>query len=178
MTYSFAWVFGILGLQRLFELVLSRRNKRILEALGGREYHPESFLTVVALHVLFIASLAVESYPWRFPLDARTIVCLIALTLLTGARYWCIASLGRYWNVRIVVVPGAAVKRSGPYRYFRHPTYIVLVLEFIFIPLLMRAPVTLVVFSLANLAFLRQRIRLEEKALRELTDYSTVFPSR
>jgi methyltransferase len=178
MNYSFAWVFGIMGLQRVFELVLSRRNRRALEALGGREFHPETFPTVVVLHVLFFASLAVESYPWRFPLDARTVVCLIALALLTGARYWCIASLGRYWNVRIVVVPGGAAKRSGPYRYLRHPNYLVLVLEFLFIPLLLRAPVTLVVFSLANLAFLRQRIRLEEKALRELTDYGKVYPAR
>lgn len=178
MTYSFAWIFGVMGLQRLFELVLSRRNRRVLETLGGREFHPETFPTVVVLHVLFFASLAVESYPWRFPLDARTIFCLFALALLTGARYWCIASLGRFWNVRIVVVPGLAVKRSGPYRYVRHPNYLVLVLEFLFIPLLLRAPATLVVFTLANLAFLRQRIRLEEKALRELTDYSQVFPFR
>ena len=178
MTYSFAWVFLVLGLQRLFELVISRRNRRALEALGGKEFYPETFPTVVVLHVLFFASLAAESYPWRFPLDARTVVCLLALALLTGTRYWCIASLGSHWNVRIVVVPGGEVKRSGPYRYLRHPNYLVLVLEFVFIPLLLRAPATLVVFSLANLAFLRQRIRLEEKALRELTDYGKIYPAR
>lgn len=178
MNHSFAWVFPVLVLQRLLELFLSRRNRRVLEPLGAREIHPETFPVVVVLHVLFLASLAAESYPWRFPLDARTIVCLVALALLTAARYWCIASLGLYWNVRIVVVPGGEVKRSGPYRILRHPNYLVLVLEFLFLPLLLRAPVTLVVFSLANLAFLRQRIRLEEEALRELTDYGKVFPVR
>jgi methyltransferase len=178
MNHSFAWVFVVMGLQRLFELVISRRNRRALEALGGREYYPETFRTVVVLHVLYFASLAVESYPWRFPLDSRTILCLFVLAILTGARYWCIASLGRCWNVRIIVVPGGAVKRSGPYRFLRHPNYLVLVLEFLILPLLLRAPATLVVFSLANLAFLRQRIRLEEKALMESTDYGTVFPTR
>jgi isoprenylcysteine carboxyl methyltransferase (ICMT) family protein YpbQ len=36
--------------------------------------------------------------------------------------------------------------------------------------------VTLVVFSLANLLALRQRIRLEEEALRDFTDYEEKFP--
>ena len=70
------------------------------------------------------------------------------------------------------------MKRSGPYRHLRHPNYLVVVLEFLFLPLLMRAPVTLVVFSLANLVVLRQRIRLEEQSLRELTDYEKVFSAR
>lgn len=178
MNHSFAWVFVVMGLQRLFELFISRRNRRVQEALGGREYYPETFPTVVVLHVLYFASLAAESYPWRFPFDARTILCLSALAILTFARYWCIASLGSCWNVRIIVVPGGVVKRTGPYRFIRHPNYLVLVLEFLILPLLLRAPATLVVFSLANFVFLRQRIRLEEKALRESTDYGKVFPAR
>jgi methyltransferase len=178
MKHSFAWVFAVVALQRLFELVISRRNRRVLEALGGRELYPESFRGVAALHGLFFAALLAESYPWRVPLDALTVTCLVALMLLSAVRYWCMASLGRHWNVRIVVVPGGPVKRSGPYRHVRHPNYLAVALEIIFLPLLLRAPVTLVVFSLANLAVLRRRIRLEEKALRELTDYGDVFPSR
>jgi methyltransferase len=65
--------------------------------------------------------------------------------------------------------------QGGPYRYLRHPNYLVIVLEFLLLPLLMRAPVTLVLFSLANLAVLRQRIRIEEAALREATDYAERF---
>jgi len=173
---SFAWIVPVVILQRLFELYLSRRHSRILFARGGREYHAASFPAMAGLHFLFLASLAVESYPWRFPPDAFTWGCLAALALVTAGRYWVIASLGENWNVRIVVVPGDRVKRKGPYRFMRHPTYLVIVLEFLFLPLLMRAPVTLVVFSLANLFVLSKRIRLEENVMRELTDYGEKFP--
>ncbi len=178
MKHSFAWIFVLLALQRLFELHLSRKNRRSLEALGGREFYPETFRNVVAVHSLFLASLLLESYPWRIPIDALTLFSLAALALLSGLRYWCMAALGPFWNVRIVAVPGAAIVRSGPYGYLRHPNYLAVALEFIFLPLLMRAPVTLAVFSLAGLLVLRQRIRLEERALREITDYDSALPTR
>jgi len=175
MDLSVAWVVPAVSAQRLLELALSRRNRLRLLARGGKEARPETYRTMVALHLLFLLSLAWESYPWRVPLDARALACLAALALVTALRYWAIASLGEYWNTRVVVVPGARVVRSGPYRCLRHPNYLVIVLEFLLLPLLMRAPVTLVAFSLANLAVLRQRIRIEEKALREATDYAGGF---
>lgn len=168
---SFAWVPAAIALQRVLELLLARRNVRIQIRRGGREFAPESYPAMVALHALFLATLAVESYPWRIPLDPRTWACVAALALVTGARYWAIASLGSRWTTRIVVVPGDKVLRRGPYRYLRHPNYAVIVLEFLLFPLLMRAPLTLVVFSAANLLILRQRIRLEEEALRKWTDF-------
>ncbi len=173
---SFAWVVPVLAAQRLVELYLSGRHRKALCARGGREYYAETFPAMAALHVLFIGSLAVESYPWRFPLDTYTWGCLAALALVTAGRYWVIASLGENWNVRIVLIPGDPVKKSGPYRWMRHPNYVVIVLEFLLLPLLMRAPVTLAVFSLANAIVIRTRIRLEEHVLRELTDYGEKFP--
>ncbi len=174
-TVSVAWVLPVVVLQRLFELELCRRNRRALVARGGRECHPETYPVMVALHTLFLISLAWESYPWRVPLDFRTVACLAALLLVTGLRYGSIATLGDHWTTRIVVVPGSRVVRAGPYRFLRHPNYLVIVLEFLLLPLLLRAPYTLVAFSLANLPVLRQRIRLEEKALRETTDYGERF---
>lgn len=175
-SVSAAWIFAAVVLQRVLELRLCRRNRRILLARGGKEFHPETYPVMAGLHVLFLLALAVESYPWRIPLDAFTFGCLAALLAVTGMRYWAIASLGVNWNTRIVIVPGEPVKRTGPYRFLRHPNYLVLVLEFFLIPLLLRAPATLVVFSLANLLVLRKRIRFEEEALREFTDYGEKFP--
>lgn len=176
MTHSFAWIFVVVLLQRLFEMVVSRRNRAALDPLGAREFHPESFRNIAAMHTLYLVSLLVESYPWRLPLDARTIGCLAAVAILGAIRLWCMASLHPYWNVRIVVVPGARVKTAGPYRWFRHPNYAVVALEFVFLPLLLRAPVTMIVFSIANAFALRQRIRFEEEALRAMTDYGDVYP--
>lgn len=173
---SFAWIFAAVILQRLLELRACRGNRRAMIARGGKEIHPETYPVMVGLQVLFLAALAIESYPWRVPMNAATFVCFAALLAVTGLRYWAIASLGGNWSTRIVVVPGEPVKRAGPYRFLRHPNYLVLVLEFFLIPLLLRAPATLVVFSLANLLVLRQRIRLEEEALRKFTDYGEKFP--
>ena len=175
---SFAWILAFLFLQRMAELALCRRNRRALFARGGREFHPETYPVMVALHTCFFLSLAWESYPWRIPLDTRTTVCLAGLVAVTALRYASIATLGGRWTTRIVAVPGSKVVRSGPYRFIRHPNYLVIVLEFLLFPLLLRAPFTLVAFSLANLPVLRQRIRLEEKALRETTDYGEPFSQK
>lgn len=170
------WLFLYLVLERLFELWLSRRNCRLLEARGGREFYSETFPRMVSLHSLFLVALLAESYPWRFSPGYLGSALLAVFLLLQLIRYWCIISLGENWNTRIVLVPGGSVKRSGPYRLLAHPNYLVVSLEFLLLPLLLQAPVTLAVFFPANLLILRQRIRLEEQSLREYTDYNRRFP--
>ena len=171
------WVFAYLVVERFFELYLSCRHCRTLAARGGREFYQETFPRMVALHTLFLLALCGESYPWHVPIDRRTIILLVLFVLLQGARYWCILTLGENWNTRIVLVPGGEVKKSGPYRFMPHPNYLVVILEFIILPLLMHAPYTLAIFFPANLLIVRQRIRLEESALREFTNYNEQFPS-
>jgi methyltransferase len=168
---SLWWVLVFFFAERLFELWLAAHNRRILLARGGREFFPETFKELVLLHTLFFAALLGESYPWQVPLDSLTLFCLATLVVLMGLRYWCILTLGVFWNTRILVLPGTAAVRRGPYRFLKHPNYLVVTLEFALLPLLMRAPLTLIVFSLANLTILRRRIRFEEQALREETDW-------
>jgi len=175
---SLVWVFAYLLLERVFELYLSHRNFRILAARGGREYYPETFPRMVALHSLFLLALFVESYPWHISLSLLTVVLGFVFILLQMGRYWCIFSLGECWNTRIVLVPGGEVKKTGPYRWLSHPNYLVVILEFLLLPLLMHSPYTLALFFPANLLIVRQRIRLEEKALREFTDYNKKFSPR
>jgi methyltransferase len=91
--------------------------------------------------------------------------------LLEGLRFWCILSLGEAWNTRIVLVPGGRVEQRGSYRLLAHPNYLVATLEFLILPLLMHAPYAFARIFPANLLILRQRIRLEERALRQFTDY-------
>ena len=172
---SFLWVFSLLVAERLFEMRLAAKNRRILLQRGGREFFPESYRVIFWMHLLFMICLVVESYPWFIAFDSLTVACLIAVLLLQLVRYWCVLSLKEYWNTRIILVPGDKVVRHGPYRFLRHPNYVVVTLEFFILPLLARAPLTLVIFSIANLFVLRQRITLEEKALRGHTDYDQHF---
>ena len=82
-----------------------------------------------------------------------------------GLRYWAMAALGESWNVRILVVPGAALVRRGPYRFLRHPNYLAVVVELIAAPMIFGAWRTAILASLLNLCALKVRIRAEEKAL-------------
>jgi methyltransferase len=172
---SLWWVFSFLIAERLLELCIAERNRRVMLARGGREFFPETYKHIATLHLLFMLSLIIETAPWYIPLNMLTGLGLIAVILLQAGRYWCIASLGPFWNTRIIVLPGAKVLCRGPYRFMRHPNYLVVTLEFLVIPLLMRAPITLVLFSLINLVVLRQRIRLEEEVLRDQTNYREAF---
>ena len=172
------WVLLLLAAERGLEMLIARHNRQVLLRKGAKEFYPESFRAIVTMHGFFFIALVFEGYPWRVPLDVLTWACLIALVLLQLLRYWCIVSLGRFWNTRIIVLPGAGVQKRGPYRWLRHPNYLVVTLEFLFLPLLFRAPLTLLVFTLANLALLRRRIALEEKALGENTDYRSRFEEK
>jgi hypothetical protein len=48
---------------------------------------------------------------------------------LQGVRLWILATLGPRWTTRIIVLPGAPLVTSGPYRYSSHPNYAVVAAE-------------------------------------------------
>jgi len=176
-TERVLWVLaGVVALQRLAELGLARRNESWARSRGAIEHGAGHYPAFFVLHVGWLVGWVVEAWLRGPVLSGLWPVWLVGFVAAEGLRYWAIASLGENWTTRIVVVPGERVKRSGPYRFLRHPNYLVMVMEFILTPLLLRAPVTLVVFSLCNMWVLRLRVRLEEKALRELTDYEEKFP--
>ena len=175
---SLWWLFTFLILERMLELLISAKNKYSAFRSGGQEFYRESYSMMVGLQVLFFIALILESFPWQIPLDMLTWIGLTMIVLCQLLRYWCVMTLGSRWNTRIILIPNSSVIRTGPYRFMRHPNYLVVTLEFAIIPLVARAPFTLFVFSVANLLVLQQRITLEEQALREFTDYDQHFPTR
>jgi methyltransferase len=152
--------------QRGTELLLAARNSRWAVTQGGREYGRRLYHVIVAMHGLFFISLVAEHhyYPGE---SARVWPLWLALLMAAQAlRMWSAVCLGRSWNTRVVVVPGASVIKSGPYRFLRHPVYLAVIAEFIAVPLLCGAWVTAVVFTVANAVVIAFRIRQEETALR------------
>ena len=161
---------GLVALQRLFELVLARGNERKTRARGAVERGRGHYPFIVALHVLWLASTLVEGLLRGPDFPAYWPVPLALFLLVQPLRYWAIFSLGENWNTKILVVPGAKAVRRGPYRYLKHPNYVVVVVEILAFPLIFGAWTTALVFTALNAVVLSVRIREENRALAELTD--------
>lgn len=156
----------LVGLERVCELRLSRRNERTLRKLGAREHASAHFLAMQWLHTLWLVSIVLEVTwlrpPLRIWVSVPAALCFAAGQCL---RYAAIHALGERWSVRVFTLPGAAPVTRGIYRYLRHPNYLGVVLEIAALPLMHSAWRSAVVFSLANAALLAVRIRKEERAL-------------
>jgi methyltransferase len=152
---------GLVLLQRATELALATFNTHRLLALGAAEIDARGYPWFVALHGAWLASLLL-----LVPADAEPSWPLLVLYgVLQLGRIWVIASLGRRWTTRIIVLPGAPLVRSGPYRWLRHPNYAIVTAEIALLPLAFGAIAIAAVFSAANLVLLARRIRIEDAAL-------------
>jgi methyltransferase len=160
----------LVAVQRLFELVLARRNERRARARGAVERGRSHYPFIVALHILWLISTLVEGLLRGPNFPAYWPVPLAMFLLVQPLRYWAIFSLGETWNTRILVVPGVKAVGRGPYRYLKHPNYVVVVVEILAFPLIFGAWITALVFTVLNAAVLSVRIREEIRALAELTE--------
>lgn len=157
------------GVERLAELVVSRRNAAWSFARGGVEVGQRHFPWMVALHVgLLIACVAEVWFGDRDFVPALGWPMLALVLASQALRWWCIGALGRQWNTRVLVVPGLPRVTRGPYRWLTHPNYVAVVVEGIALPLVHTAWITAVAFTFLNALLLRVRIRVEESALRTL----------
>jgi methyltransferase len=151
----------LVAAQRLAELFLARRNTAALKARGAVEIGAGHYPLIVALHAAWLVAVAVF-----LPNPPSVNGWFLAAYLLVQAlRVWTLASLGPYWTTRIITLPGAPLVRRGPYRFLRHPNYLVVTLEIALLPLVFGELVVAAVFTLINAAALAWRIRQEEGAL-------------
>ena len=159
---------GLVALQRLLELSYSRQNERRLRARGAVERGARHYPVMVTIHTLWLASTLAEGLQRGPEIPAWWPLPLAVFLLVQPLRYWAIRSLGENWNTRVLIVPGGKLVKRGPYRYFPHPNYVVVVVEVLTFPLIFGAWITAIVFSLLNAALLFIRVRTENRALREL----------
>jgi len=165
-VYLYLTLLALVAGERLLELRRSRSNAAWALARGGLEVGQGHYLFMKVLHTGFLLGCAVEVLVAARPFSPTLGYSMLAVVVGAQAlRYWAIDALGRYWNVRVIVVPGAQAVRRGPYRFLRHPNYVAVIAEGIALPLVHGNLVTAVVFTLANAALLAVRIRAEEAAL-------------
>jgi len=147
--------------QRISELLVAKRNEKWLRTQGAIEYGQKHYPYIVALHSLFIAAMIVE---YIFRTDTQFDRSFFAIyLLLIVLKIWVIVSLGKYWNTKILRIPGMAPRRSGLYKYFRHPNYMIVVCEFIVVPFVFHLFYTAFIFTILNALLLNIRIREEDR---------------
>ncbi|MBP1853275.1 isoprenylcysteine carboxyl methyltransferase family protein [Rhizobium halophytocola] len=151
--------------ERLGELWLARRNTAALLAKGAVEVSAAHYPLIVVLHAVWLAGLWLLG--WNTPLHWGWVA---VFAVLQGLRLWTLSTLGRRWTTRIIVVPGETLVRSGPYRFVRHPNYVVVVGEIAVLPLCFGLPVYALVLTIANALVLTIRIRAENAALAGAAD--------
>lgn len=152
---------GFVVVQRLVELVIANRNTRKLLSGGGQEHGKGHYPFFILLHGTWLIACAVAA------VQAEAILwpAVIAFLFLQAGRVWVIATLGRYWTTRIITVRDAPLIASGPFRFVRHPNYIVVIGEIAALPIAFGAYEIAAVYSLANAVLLFHRIRIENAVL-------------
>lgn len=159
----FAIFITFIILLRLGELILARTNERWLLQHGAIEYGKKHYPYIVILHILFIISLITEYILTGTGTYHLSLLVLYFVLLVFKA--WVILSLGKSWNTKIYRVADFPLVNKGPYKYIKHPNYLIVITEILIIPLIFNLYFTAIVFSIFNGIILYIRIKEENKAL-------------
>jgi methyltransferase len=154
-------VLGCVVVQRIAELAVAATNTRRLREAGAVEVDRRGYLWFVLLHAAWLLSLFL-----LVPANAAPSWVLLGIfAMLQLGRLWVIATLGRRWTTRIIVLPGVPLVRSGPYHWLRHPNYAIVAVEIAVLPLAFGVIAIALVFSAINLGLILRRIAIEDRAL-------------
>jgi methyltransferase len=155
-----ALLLGLVTAERLAELHLARRNTAALMAKGAIEVAPGHYPLIVLMHALWLACLWI--FGARRMIDPAWLAVFLSLQIV---RVWTLMTLGHRWTTRIIVLPDSPLVSNGPYRFFSHPNYLVVVGEIAALPLCLGLLWIALIFSTANAILLSIRIRAETIAL-------------
>ena len=166
MTNAYFGLLALVGIGRLLEMRLSRRNQRRLQEQGVRKIAEPHFPWMVLLHVAVLGGSGIEVVALHRPLIPALAIPMLLLFLLANVlRWWVIVTLGTHWNVQVMASSHVGVVTSGPYRWVRHPNYVAVVAELFALPMIHTAWITALVGTAANLEVLRRRLVVEEGVL-------------
>jgi methyltransferase len=151
------------GLARLVEIFIGEVNARKMLQQGGCEYAAWQRPPIFLVYGLWLISLALLT-----PKNTNPNELMVGLFLfLQTFRWWSIGHLKQYWTTRIVIIPLTFKINTGPYRFMRHPIYVVLLCEVMALSLTFDQWGAGCFFSGLVLLWLVYRIRTENKAIAE-----------
>lgn len=163
-TYAYI-ILGLVVLQRVSELYLSKRNTKLLLAEGSVEYYPGHYPLIVILHFFWLLALIISVSP----LTSINLYLLIIFLALQFARYYVISTLGKFWTTRIMRNPKITLVSTGIYKFIKHPNYLIVAIEIYLLPLVFGMLRLSLLFGTLNLVILAIRIHYENKALKEIS---------
>lgn len=167
MLTAFWFLLVLVVIQRLVEVMVAKRNEKQMKAAGAKEFGADHYKWIVLMHVAFFTSLITEVTIGGIGLITFWPLVLAVFILAQAGRFWALLSLGRFWNTKIIVLPGADLVKKGPYKWVSHPNYWIVAIEILTLPLLFEAYITAVLFTVLNAAILLTvRIPKEEEALK------------
>ncbi|HLS67071.1 MAG TPA: isoprenylcysteine carboxylmethyltransferase family protein [Pseudogracilibacillus sp.] len=156
-------VYTIVIIQRLGELFIARKNEQWLKKRGGIEVGERHYPLFIIIHACFFLSFMIEVHTTEQYFIQSLFVFFLLLQI---GRIWCIISLGRFWNTKVIVVPNVIRIKRGPYKWCKHPNYTIVLLEILTLPLMFGAIKTALIFVSFQLILIFIRIPCEERALR------------
>jgi methyltransferase len=173
-----AFVLFIL-VESLVEAAISRKNSSALIAKGAIDVAPYLLPLMVLLYIFQFAGSVFEYYKAARVVSLSWLILFGLIVLAAKAlKFWAISSLGSFWTMKVLIVPGSQAVTTGPYRWIRHPNYIAVVTESLALPIMGKAYLTTVGVALVFSCLLFLRIRAEEQALMQFTDYSKTMATK
>ena len=149
------------AVQRVLELIYANKNTRLLLKQGGIEYGAKHYPLFLILHSCWLLSIFLLVAP-----NSKTNYFLLLIFFITQlGRLWVIISLGKFWTTRIITTPDQPLVHSGPYRWLKHPNYLIVSVEIAILPLTFGSWTIAIFFTIANALLLLWRIRVENLAL-------------
>lgn len=166
MTAAYISLLVLVGIERLIELRVSRRNQRRMAEQGVRKIVEPHFPWLVAFHTVVLVSAGLEVLLLHRPFVPALAIPMAVLFVLSNLlRWWVIRLLADLWNVQIMESSRIRIVTSGPYRWIRHPNYVGVVMEVFSLPLIHTAWVTALVGTPLYMEILRRRVRMEDSVL-------------
>ena len=147
------------------EAVLSAFNERQLRARGAIEPAGD---VINIMRVAYPLSFVVMGIEGALTGPAPRDVMMYGLALFGLAKalkLWAISSLGGRWSFRVLILPGAPLITSGPYRFLSHPNYVAVVGEIVSVAMIVWAPISGVLAAISFGWLMLKRIAVENRAL-------------
>jgi methyltransferase len=166
LTVAYIALLVLVGIGRLGEVAVSRRNQRKMQEQGVQKIVEPHFPWLVLFHGAVLVSAGAEVLFLHRPLIPALAISMLALFILSNVlRYWVIFLLGGLWNIQIMDSSRLGIVTSGPYRWVRHPNYTGVVMEVFSLPMIHTAWITAIIGTLGYFEVLRRRLKIEDRVL-------------